>query len=204
MKKIFLTAASIMISLSSVFAQQTRESLAIGSDMPMADVKMKSTGAIAETSLQQEKTDMGLLVMFSCNTCPYVIKSQDRTKEMVEYAKSKGLGVVIANSNEAKRTDDDSFEAMTKYAEKHGYTVPYIVDVQSKLADAFGASRTPEVYLFEGNGKLMYKGAMEDNPSNPSESKEMYLKKAIDDIIVGVAPNPASTKSVGCTIKRAL
>lgn len=202
MKRIFLTGASVVLSLSAVFAQQTRESLAIGKDMPMADVKMKSASAVKETSLKQEKTNGGLLVMFSCNTCPYVIKSQTRTKEMIDYALSKGLGVVIVNSNEGKRSDEDSYESMVKYARKQGYNVPYVVDVNSKMADAFGASRTPEVYLFDGRGILMYKGAMEDNPSNPAESKEMYLQKAIDNMIIGINPEPGSTKSVGCTIKR--
>jgi hypothetical protein len=77
-----------------------------------------------------------------------------------------------------------------------------VADDNSKLADAFGASHTPEVFLFDGNGKLVYKGAMEDSPSDPSNSKQMYLKNAIKSMIAGATPDPNSTKSIGCAIKR--
>lgn len=207
MSKIALLAGALALSMS-VYAQQNIKSIEIGSKMPMGDLKMKTTGYYMKVardrnvSLNDVKTNSGLLVMFSCNTCPYVVKSQARTKEIIAYAKKMGLGMIIVNSNEAKRDGDDSPKAMVKYAQAQGYDVPYAVDEDSKLADEFGATRTPEVFLFDGNGTLMYKGAMEDNPANPSESQEMYLKNAIDMIMSGVVPDPSSTKSIGCTIKR--
>lgn len=202
MKKLGILAAAIAFS-TTMFAQQNRQSIEIGSTIPMADVKMQSVDK-KEVDLERVKTKNGLLVMFSCNTCPYVIKSQQRTKESMEYAKSHDVGMVIINSNEAQRDDADSYNAMVSYAKKQGYSVPYVVDDKSKLADAFGASRTPEVFLFDGSGKLVYKGAMEDNPSNPSESKEMYLKMAIDRMLAGQPVDPSTTKSIGCTIKRTM
>jgi hypothetical protein len=111
--------------------------------------------------------------------------------------------MVILNSNQAYREKDDSYSAMKAYGKEQGYTVPYVLDEGSTLADAFGATRTPEVFLFDKNGKLVYKGAMEDNPSSPAESKEMYLKDAIMKMQSGLAPDPSTTKSVGCSIKRA-
>lgn len=200
MKKIVTVAAAILLGFA-VNAQQNIKSIDIGTHMPMSDTKMKSVGG-DDVSLDDVKTDAGLMVMFSCNTCPYVIKSQGRTNEMVAYAKEKGYGVIILNSNEAKRDNADSYKAMSKYAKAQGYNVPYAIDENSVLADAFGATRTPEVFLFDGNGDLMYKGAMEDNPANPSESKEMFLKDAIDKVSEGMVPDPNSTKSIGCTIKR--
>jgi thioredoxin-related protein len=167
----------------------------------MGDVNMKSTDG-KQVSLNNAKTDNGLIVMFSCNTCPYVIKSQSRTKEVMEYAKAHEIGMVIINSNEAQRGEADSYEAMVKYAKKQGYTVPYVVDEKSKLADAFGASHTPEVFLFDANGKLIYKGAMEDSPGSPADSKEMYLKKAMDNMLAELPVDPNTTKSIGCSIKR--
>ncbi len=198
--KNLLIAATICTSVTA-FAQNNIKSIEIGSEIPMASTAMKSTDGKTIT-LDKAKTTNGLLVMFSCNTCPYVIKSEARTKEMMEYAKSKNIGMVIINSNEAKRGDEDSDKAMAKYAKKMGYKVPYVIDEKSAVADAFGATRTPEVFLFDGNGKLMYKGAMEDTPTTPNESKELYLKAAIDKMMVGQVPDPASTKSIGCTIKR--
>ena len=200
MKKIFVTAL-LAIGSFGVFAQKTFESLSINESIVMGDTKLRSTEKRA-ISLNDAKTSKGLLVIFSCNTCPYVVKSEARIKEMMNYATAKGIGMVIVNSNEAKREDDDSYKAMAKYAKKQGYKVPYLVDEKSQLADAFGASRTPEVFLFNGEGKLAYKGAMEDNPSSPSESKELYLKNAIDNMLAGKFINPNSTKSIGCTIKR--
>jgi len=199
MKNLLLTAA--LFSSFSVLAQNNIKSIEIGSEIPMASKAMKSVDGKTVT-LEKAKTNEGLLVMFSCNTCPYVVKSEARTKEMMAYAMEKKIGMVIINSNEAKRGDDDSDKEMAKYAKKMGYKVPYVVDEKSAVADAFGATRTPEVFLFDGNGKLMYKGAMEDNPSSPSESKNMFLKDAIDKIVVGQVPDPNSTKSIGCTIKR--
>lgn len=198
MKKILITVAAGIITSVSLAQIQ---SLEIGSSMPMADKTMKSVDG-KEVSLDKARTKNGLLVMFSCNTCPYVIKSQDRTKEMMKYAAGKGIGMVVINSNEAKRNEDDSYEAMKEYGKKQSYSAPYVVDQASALADAFGATRTPEVFLFDKDGKLVYKGAMEDNPSNPGESKSMYLKDAMDNMLTGKQIEPNTTKSIGCTIKR--
>lgn len=199
--KNLLLAAALFSSVSVIAQNNNIKSIEIGADIPMANQSMKSADGKTIT-LEKAKTNEGLLVMFSCNTCPYVIKSEARTKEMMAYATEKKIGMVIINSNEAKRGDEDSDKEMAKYAKKMGYKVPYVIDEKSAVADAFGATRTPEVFLFDGNGKLMYKGAMEDNPSSPSESKNMFLKDAIDKITMGQAPDPNSTKSIGCTIKR--
>ena len=202
MKRILSMIALVAMTGGLATAQQSNiTSLAIGSTMPKGDVKMEAVSG-GEVNLNMIKTSQGTLVMFSCNTCPYVVKAQDRTIEMIRYAVASGIGMIIINSNEAQRDNDDSRKAMKEYANTQGYKVPYVIDKNSVLADAFGATRTPEVFLFDGNGKLVYKGAMEDNPSNPSESKEIFLKAAIDNMVAGKPINPASTKSIGCSIKR--
>lgn len=202
MKKLLSMLALAAMTSGLATAQQNNiTSLAIGSTMPKADVKMEAVSG-GEVNLNMVKTSQGALVMFSCNTCPYVVKAQDRTIEMIRYAVASGIGMIIINSNEAQRDDDDSRRAMKEYANAQGYKVPYVIDKNSVLADAFGATRTPEVFLFDGNGKLVYKGAMEDNPSNPSESKNIFLKAAIDNMVAGKPIDPASTKSIGCSIKR--
>lgn len=201
MNKTLLVAAFAVGNIYVATAQNNIKSIDIGAAIPMASTAMKATDGKTIT-LDQAKTKEGLLVMFSCNTCPYVIKSQGRTKEAMDYARKHNIGMVIVNSNEAQRGNEDSYNAMSKYGKSQGYNVPYVVDEKSAVADAFGATRTPEVYLFDGNGKLVYKGAMEDNPSTPAESKEMFLKAAIDNMLAGKPAEPNSTKSVGCTIKR--
>ncbi len=201
MNKLITIAAGVLLSTSAIAGEEIR-SIDIGTAIPMSDAKMETTNN-KKVSLNDAKTQSGLLVMFSCNTCPVVKKSQDRTTEMVAYAQKVGLGVVIVNSNEARRGEGESLKDMAKYAKAQGYNVPYVYDDHSKLADAFGAARTPEVFLFDGNGKLMYKGAMEDNPTSPSESEHLYLKTAMDQMVRGMVPDPGSTKSIGCGIKRA-
>lgn len=182
-------------------AQQTWKSLEIGASIPEANTKMMNVDG-REVSLNDIKSKAGLLVMFSCNTCPYVIKSQARTKEIMAYAQERSLGMAVINSNEAYRNGEDAPDAMKQYYKEQGYTAPYLIDVESRVANAFGATRTPEVFLFDNKGSLIYKGAMEDQPADPGSSKEMYLKNAIKNMAAGVKPNPNATKSIGCSIKR--
>lgn len=155
-----------------------------------------------QVSLKQQKTEKGLLVMFSCNTCPYVIKAQPRTREAMQQAQAMGFGMVIVNSNEAQRQEDDAPTRMREYAEINKYTAPYVIDQQSRMADAFGATRTPEVFLFDGNGKLVYKGALEDNPSEPQKSTQGYVVDAMRALTADKPIKVAETKSIGCSIKR--
>ena len=174
--------------------------LPIGSDMPLADVKMKDiTGK--EVSLKEARKKNGLLVMFSCNTCPFVIKNQQRTKEISAYALKNDIGVVLINSNEGQRSDDDSYEAMKQYAKDQGYNWYYVVDEKSALADAFGAKRTPENFLFNKEGKLVYHGAIDDNPEEESVTRK-HLREAVDEMIKGKDVSVKTSKSVGCAIKR--
>ena len=155
-----------------------------------------------QVSFEQATTDKGLLVMFSCNTCPYVIKAQPKTREAMETAKKLGIGMVILNSNQAQRGSEDGPVQMKAYADAQKYTVPYLMDEESQMADLFGATRTPEVFLFDGKGKLVYKGALEDNPAEPKKSKVFYAVDAMNRMVAGKAIKPAETKSVGCGIKR--
>ncbi|MEQ1678017.1 MAG: thioredoxin family protein [Chitinophagaceae bacterium] len=199
MKKIFFAAfpvAALVISLN-----WTSDPLPIGAPIPSPDAKMKDISG-KEISLKEAKTTKGLLVMFSCNTCPYVVKNQSRTYEACKYAEGYGIGVAILNSNEAKRGDDDSFEDMKAYAKTQGYNWYYLVDQNSALADAFGANRTPECFLFNGEGKLVYHGAIDDNPSDASAVNRKHLVEAIQELNAGKEVSVKESRSVGCSIKR--
>lgn len=199
MKKILFAAIPVLAIAAAV--QMPIEPLPLGSDLPKAEVKMKDVSG-KEISLREVKTDKGLLVMFSCNTCPYVIKNQSRTYEICKYAMGSGLGVAVLNSNEAKRGDDDSYEEMKAYAKEQGYGWYYLVDQQSSLADAFGANRTPECFLFDGKGKLVYHGAIDDNPNDAGAVSRKHLRMAVDEVLNGKEVTIKQSKSVGCGIKR--
>ena len=199
MKKILF--AALPLAALSILALQPIEPLPLGSPIPNPEIKMKDiTGK--EVSLKDAKTSKGLLVMFSCNTCPYVIKNQTRAYEACKYAQGMGIGVAILNSNEAKRGDDDSYDAMKSYGKDQGYNWFYLVDYNSKLADAFGANRTPECFLFNADGKLVYHGAIDDNPQDAASVSRKHLIQAIDETLAGKDVSVKESKSVGCTIKR--
>ncbi len=198
MKKLLMLAA---IAITAFAFTMQQGSLPIGSDIPKADIKMKDvSGKIL--SLADIKTTNGLLVMFSCNTCPYVVKNQERTREISKYALEKNIGVILLNSNEGERSKADSYNAMQAYAKKQGYNWPYAIDSNNELADAFGAARTPEVFLFNGDGKLVYHGAIDDSPADESKISRTHLREAINETIAGKDVSVKETRSVGCGIKR--
>lgn len=202
MKKniIVLSSAILIVSMLAAFTL-AGDVLPIGSSLPMADVTMKDIRN-EDISMKDAKKKNGLLVMFSCNTCPYVIKNQERTNAICKYALKNNIGVILLNSNEGQRTSDDSFEAMKQYAKNQNYQWYYVVDNDHKIADAFGANRTPENFLFNKDMKLVYHGAIDDNPSESNNVKVQHLKNAIDEMLTGNEVTVKETRSVGCSIKR--
>ena len=199
MKKIFplLAVAALILFVSARLA----EVIPIGSIMPKADVKMKDISG-KEVSMRDALKENGVLVMFSCNTCPYVIKNQERTLLISEYAMKMKVGVIILNSNEAMRNGDDSFDEMKAYAKEQRYRWNYVVDSNHEIADAFGANRTPECFLFDKDLKLVYHGAIDDNPSDASAVNRQHLKEAITELSGNKEISVKESRSVGCTIKR--
>ena len=194
-------AAMPVAAVALLALQTTIDPLPIGSPIPNPEAKMKDVSG-KEVTLKDAKTKKGLLVMFSCNTCPYVIKNQERTLEACQTAMEKGIGVAILNSNEAQRDEADSFESMLEYAKQQGYKWHYLVDKNSSQANAFGANRTPECFLFNGEGKLVYHGAIDDNPSDPGSVGRKHLVVAIDEMNAGKEVTVKESRSVGCSIKR--
>ncbi|MCW3072767.1 MAG: thiol-disulfide isomerase [Bacteroidetes bacterium] len=203
MKKIMLfSSAAVVIGLIATgFKLTVNPELEIGTSMPNAELKMMDVSG-KEVSLNDAKGENGLLVIFSCNTCPYVKLSESRIKEMGTVTKQNKVGMIVINSNEAQRSEEDSFEAMKSYAKTQGYAWSYVVDKNSNLANAFGATRTPHCFLFDKTGKLVYRGAIDDNIKEPNDAKEHYLKDAVVAVATGKAVKTNSTKSVGCSIKR--
>lgn len=199
MKKLFILIAIAITGMAFVNMSNVQE-LAIGAPAPKADLKMKDVSG-KEVSLSEAKTAKGLLVIFSCNTCPYVKLSEGRIKEASDFCLANGIGCVLVNSNEAQRNEDDSFEKMTAYYSAQSLKCFYTVDTKSELADAFGATRTPQCFLFGAKG-LIYKGAIDDNVKDPAAVKAPYLKDALQALVKGSTPSTPETKSIGCTIKR--
>lgn len=197
MKRLFLTC----LLGTCLLATQAQTSIAIGSNAPLLDQAMKDVSG-KMIAVKDAMKQNGVLVMFSCNTCPYVIKNQSRTKEIAAFAKANNIGIILLNSNEAQRGGDDSFAAMQQYAKNQGYDFPYVVDVNHQQADAYGATRTPELFLLDVQGKLVYKGAIDDSPADIAKVNRIHAREAIKELVDGKSVSIKESRSVGCTIKR--
>lgn len=199
MKKWISIAAALLILTSASLGPITV--LPIGSALPESGRKMKDIGG-KEISMAEAAGENGLLVMFSCNTCPYVIKNEKRIHEICTYARQHKIGVILLNSNEAYRSGEDSYDEMKKYAAEQKYQWNYVVDNNHQVADAFGANRTPESFLFDKFLTLIYHGAIDDNPSDEDAVTRRHLKEAINEMLAGKEISIKESRSVGCTIKR--
>ena len=202
MKKsiVILASAILIVTLLAAF-KFAGGVLPLGSILPKGDLKMKDTQN-EEISMNDAKRKNGLLVMFTCNTCPYVIKNQQRTNAISKYALENKIGIILLNSNEGSRSGSESLEAMQAYAKNQNYKWYYAVDKDHEIADAFGANRTPENFLFDKDLKLVYHGAIDDNPSDDSNITRQHLKEAMDNLLAGKDIVVKESRSVGCSIKR--
>lgn len=199
MKKI----SSLLIATTlSVLSWGQSKSIPINEPLPEGEYHLLNVmeGNI-EVRLDQLAEEKALLVIFTCNTCPFVIKNIERTRDILEYAQEQEINVVLINSNEAQRDDADSQEKMMEFGTQQNYP-NYIIDEGSMVADLFGASHTPEVFLFNKERILVYKGAMDDSPSDPKSAKKIYLKEAIKSLKNESDIKIKETKSIGCSIKR--
>ncbi len=199
MKKMQVLFAAGIIAAATAFTVSAP--LPIGSEMPKATLKMKDVSG-KEIAMKDAVKAKGVLVMFSCNTCPYVIKNQERIITIGDYAQKMNVGMIILNSNEAYRNSDDSYEDMIAYSKEQKYNWSYVVDKNHEVADAFGANRTPECFLFDKDLKLVYRGAIDDNPSDATAVNRIHLKEAINELVAGKDISVKESRSVGCTIKR--
>jgi peroxiredoxin len=140
--------------------------------------------------------DRPLAVVFSCCHCPYVVAWEDRLNELArDYAGRAGLVAVNANHHIG-----DSFEDMRNRAAEKGFVFPFLRDESQEVARAYAAARTPEVFLFDGEHRLVYHGAPDSNHADPNAAKP-YLRQALEATLAAETPPVPETPPVGCTIK---
>jgi peroxiredoxin len=197
----------LLVLASFSYADKGPKPLKVGKTAPLQDYAMNGIDGSSAT-LKSLKGDKGLLVVFSCNTCPFVVGAEKFPGWEVQYnpihdlALSNGVKMVLINSNEAKRGGDDAMDAMKKRAEEKGYTMPYLVDTDSKLADAFGARTTPHVYLFDSGMKLVYTGSIDNTWDSKRTEDIPHLKNALTSLGKGEKIKAHTTDPRGCSIKR--
>jgi peroxiredoxin len=142
-----------------------------------------------------------LVVVFSCNHCPYVQAYEDRMIAFQREFGEKGVAFVAINSNETEHYPEDNYNEMVKRAKAKGFAFPYLRDEDQSVATAYGATHTPEFFVFDEQRKLRYHGKFDDNWKEPSQVKERYVQNAVEALLAGKAVSVPETYSIGCTIK---
>ncbi len=142
-----------------------------------------------------------LCVIFACNHCPYVQAYEGRIIAIQEKYGPLGAQVLAINSNDADGYPEDSFENMKQRAKEKGFNYPYLRDEDQAVAKAYGAQRTPHIFLFDAGRKLAYVGRLDDNYKDPSAVKAHELADAIEDLLAERPVKVPETFAVGCTIK---
>jgi peroxiredoxin len=145
--------------------------------------------------------DAAVLVLIqSCNHCPYVLAWEGRMKAVQADYADRGVTLVAVNSNDANYKPADSFDEMVKHAASEDFNFDYLHDEDQALARALGSERTPEVFVFDRDRKLVYHGAIDDNRDD-TEVGTRYLRDALDALLAGQEPPVAETPPVGCSVK---
>lgn len=162
-------------------------------NLPGVDGKQYSLADFAEAKI--------LIVVFSCNHCPYVVGSEDRMKDLYAEYRPKGVEMVAINSNETENHPNDSFEHMVMRAKEQGLEFPYVRDETQDVAKAYGALRTPHFFVFDADRKLRYTGRMDDNPREPGKETTRELRDALDALLEGNDPPIEVTNPIGCNVK---
>lgn len=172
-------------------------STALGAEAPQFDLP----GVDGQSHSLNSYADSDVLVLVqSCNHCPYVQAWEGRLSAIASDYADRGVRVVAVNSNDARAHPDDSFEEMEKRSRAQSFTFDYLYDEPQAVAEALGAERTPEVFVYDHDRRLRYHGAIDDNRDEAGVSQQ-YLRDALDALLAGDEPAVADTPAVGCTVK---
>lgn len=198
MKNVFLMLfAALMISMTYA----SDKGLEIGDKAPEFTLKNVDGRMV---SLKDFSDQNGVIVIFSCNHCPYVVAYEDRMIELHQKYAPQGFPIVAINPNDPEIQPQDSFEKMIERSMEKDFPFVYLFDDGQKVYPQYGATRTPHVYLLHNKGQhfeVAYIGAIDDNYKDAAEVEEKFLENAIADLQAGRKVANNSTRAIGCTIK---
>lgn len=205
---LFLAVAlpTLVVAASSFLVKKDKE-LKIGKKVPALDIEMKGTDGETYT-LENFQGEYGTLVVFSCNTCPFVVGNDNfegwekQYNDLYQQAMDAEIGFVLINSNAAKHTGEDSMEKMKEHAEAQGYKMSYLMDANSVVADAFGAKTTPHLFVLDQEGKLVMRGSIDNSWDSDRAELETYALDAIQYLKDGTKLSDKTPMPRGCSIKR--
>jgi peroxiredoxin len=199
MKKISTLFAAAALVL---FAAFTEGGYKVGDKA--ADFKLKNIDN-KMIAMADYKDAKGIILVFTCNHCPFAKKYESRIMDLDKKMKPKGFPVVAISPNDPTVEPEDSFENMQKLAKAKGYSFPYLMDETQNVAKQYGATKTPHVYVLEkqkdASYVVKYIGAIDDNCEDQAAVKEKYVENAVASILAGKPVTPDFTKAIGCGIK---
>jgi peroxiredoxin len=202
MKKIQIGVMTFIIGMGLIVGTMAQDSGYKIGDVAK-DFKLKNVDG-SWVTLPSQADAKGAIVIFSCNTCPYVVAYEDRMVDLHKKYASKGYPVIAINANDEKVSPGDSFEKMKDRAKSKKFPFAYVYDQSQEVIKAYGGSRTPHVYLLHKEGGdfiVKYIGAIDNNYQDPTGVTERYVEDAIDDVMNGRKVAVETTKAIGCTIK---
>ncbi len=174
------------------------QTLPIGSDGPDFELPAVSGDTVSLETFADKKA---LVLIFTCNHCPYAMAYEDRLIELAREYQSKGIGFLAICANDEDTYPDDSFENMKKRAEEKGFPFDYAQDKTQEVAKAYGAVCTPHIFVLDGGRKLVYEGRVDDNWKEPEKAEAHDLRDALQAIAEGEPVPQAQTNPLGCSIK---
>ncbi|MEZ4809246.1 MAG: thioredoxin family protein [Allomuricauda sp.] len=174
--------------------------LPLGTKAP--DFNLLDTVSDTFHSWERVEGEKGTVVMFICNHCPFVIHVNPKISELGKEYQAKGIGFVAISSNDVENYPQDAPHLMKKKAQEEGYTFPYLYDETQAVAKAYDAACTPDLYLFDANRKLVYRGQLDDSrPGNGIPLTGSDLRNAMDSLLADKEIDADQKPSIGCNIK---
>jgi peroxiredoxin len=194
MKKLILFFAT---ATTLLFAQSYK----IGDEVKDFSLKNVDGKMVAMKDFSKAK---GILVIFTCNHCPFSVAYEQRIMNLDVKYRPLGYPVIAINPNDPAIVPDDSYENMVRIAQEKGYTFPYLFDETQEVAKAFGAAKTPHVFLLNKTKSkwiLEYMGAIDNNSDDATQADKKYTEDAVDALLAGKKPAVTETKAIGCGVK---
>ncbi len=190
-----LTLLSVFISLHVAFAQNSES---------IPNFTLKDVISGKNIAFHSYKSSKAVVVIFTSNYCPYAKLYEQRIAELHREYTTKGVSFMLINSNNSSLSNDESIVKMILKAKEKKYEMPYFADKQLQAKEIFGAEKTPETFVVrpdQGALRIVYRGAIDDNPQSPDEVEENYVKSILDKILANEPTPYASKRPTGCRIK---
>ena len=195
----------LIFGMSGIFSAQNSTEKKKGYEIGdvATDFKLKNVDG-KMVSLSDYKKAKGFIVVFTCNTCPYAIKYQDRIIELDKKYRDLGYPVIAIQPNDPAVSPKDSFEHMQERAKEKGFTFPYLMDEGQKIYPVYGATKTPYIFVLQkvkSKNVVKYIGAIDNNYDDPNDVSEYYVQDAVNALLKGEEVKNTRTAAIGCTIK---